>query len=414
MRGGDTSGLRAYNERLIITAIRQSGALSKAEIARATGLSGQAASVIVNALLEEGTLVKHDKVRGQVGQPYTPIALNPEGAFALGIKIGRRSTEVILVDFLGHIVAARHTSYPAPLCETALPLALGHARELLSTLTGRKAARVAGVGVAVPGQLHEWSAELGLAPGALDGWRDLDVAARLEAELGLPVTLYNDASAACAAEIAAGSAIHEGSALYLYLGTFVGGGLVIGGELYRGDQLNAAAIGSMPMACAGADGRPLQLIHQASVVLLEEALDAAGLDGRAVIAGTGRGGAAADAVFRGWCATAAASLARATVAAASVVDVRLAVVDGLLNPAWRDELLAALAEAAGRFNRAGLAPIEFVAGSIGPQARVLGAALLPLHRRFSPDPELLTRPAPAAAGPGEAAHGGAQPAGAAH
>ena len=114
MRGGDTTGLRAYNERLMITAIRQAGALSKAEIARTTGLSGQAATVIVNSLLDEGLLVKRDKVRGRVGKPFTPIALNPEGAYSIGIKIGRRSLEVLLVDFDGAIVASRSTSLSRP------------------------------------------------------------------------------------------------------------------------------------------------------------------------------------------------------------------------------------------------------------------------------------------------------------
>ena len=52
-RGGDQLGLRAYNKRMILNLIRQSGALPKAEIARLTGLSAQAVSVIVNALLKE-------------------------------------------------------------------------------------------------------------------------------------------------------------------------------------------------------------------------------------------------------------------------------------------------------------------------------------------------------------------------
>ncbi len=389
MRGGDSTGLRAYNERLIISAIRRRGKLSKAEIARETGLSGQAASVIVNALLDDRTLRKEEKVRGGVGQPYTPIDLNPEGAYALGVKIGRRSTEAILVNFRGEIVAARETAYAAPRVGTAAPLAESHARELIAALRPGDVARIAGVGVAAPDALHEWSAELGLPPGALDGWRQVDMAARLEQALGLPTTLYNDANAACAAEMALGDGIPGGSALYLYLGTFVGGGLVIGGRLHFGDRMNAGAIGSMPMVGADPDGRPRQLIHIASIIQLERALDAAGLDGQAIIAGREAPGAAADAVFAAWAETAAAGLARAVVAAASVVDIERAVIDGLLRPKWRAELIAALDAAMDRFNRAGLAPVEIVAGSIGARARVLGAALLPLHTRFSPDTELL-------------------------
>jgi hypothetical protein len=116
MRGGDTSGLRAYNERLIISAIRAGGAMSKAEIARATGLSVQAARVIVDALIDGETLLKLPKIRGLVGQPSTPIALNPAGAYSVGVKIGRRSLEVVLVDMMGDVVrkARMRQSVPLP------------------------------------------------------------------------------------------------------------------------------------------------------------------------------------------------------------------------------------------------------------------------------------------------------------
>ena len=278
MRGGDSTGLRAYNERLMITTIRQAGALSKAEIARTTGLSGQAATVIVNSLLDEGLLVKREKVRGRVGKPFTPIALNPEGAYSIGVKIGRRSLEALLVDFGGAVVASRSTPYSAPLPDRTMALATDSTMELVDSLKRDSRARIVGLGVAMPWVLHEWSDVLGLEREAIAAWREIDVAAELEAATGLPVSVYNDASAACAAEMIAGDRIVRSSALYIFLGSFVGGGVVIGGRLHRGGQLNAGALGSMPMDGTGDDGRPLQLIHQASVIDLERALAAAGFD----------------------------------------------------------------------------------------------------------------------------------------
>lgn len=387
MRGGDTSGLRAYNERLIVGAIRQAGALSKAEIARATGLSAQAASVIVNGLLGEKLLAKRQKVRGNVGQPQTPIALNPEGAYALGVKIGRRSVEAVLVDFLGAVVGGRHFAHAAPLPEPALAQAAQAVRELAALA---KPGRLAGLGVAMPGDLHEWSVELGQAPGALDGWRGLDVAAALTAATGFDATVCNDATAACAAELALGDAIVARSALYIYLGAFVGGGLVLDGRLHRGAQGNAAALGSMPMVGADAQGRARQLIHEASPLFLESALTAAGLEGAALIAGRAIA-PEAEAIFARWTEDAAPSLARVCVAAASVVDVQTVVIDGILNPAWRRALVAETRAALAGFNVAGLSPFTLMTGSIGEPARVLGAALLPLQQRFAPDPDLVLR-----------------------
>ena len=400
VRGGDTSGLRAYNERLIVGAIRQAGALSKAEIARATGLSAQAVSVIVNRLLAEKLLAKRGKVRGQVGQPQTPIALNPGGACGLGVKIGRRSVEAVLVDFLGAVVASRRFAHAAPLPGPALAQAAAAARELAALA---RPGRLAGLGVAMPGDLHEWAVELGQTPGALDGWRGLDVAGALAAATGLETTVSNDATAACAAELALGDAIACRSALYLYLGAFVGGGLVLEGRVHRGAQGNAAALGSMPMTGADANGRARQLIHDASPLFLETALNAAGLDGAALIAGR-CAAPEAEAVFARWLGAAAPALARACVAAASVVDVEVVVIDGILNPAWRRAVVGAVRAALAEFNTAGLSPFMLMTGSIGEPARVLGAALAPLQARFAPDPDLVLR-APARDGERRAPQG---------
>ena len=391
MRGGNSTGLRAYNERLTITAIRQAGALSKAEIARTTGLSGQAATVIVNSLLDKGFLVKREKVRGQVGKPFTPIALNPEGAFSLGVKIGRRSLEVLLVDLGGAVVASRSTAYRAPLPAHTMALATGTALELIDSLKRELRTRIVGLGVAMPWGLHEWSDVLGLQREAIAAWREIDVAAELEAATGLSVSLYNDATAACAAEMIAGDRIVRSSALYIYLGTFVGGGVVIDGRLHRGEQLNAGALGSMPMGETGDDGRPHQLIHQASVIDLERALTAAGLDVSEVF--DPRGTPDAEGIFDAWLRRAIEALARAVVSAMSVVDFEEVVIDGLLRPDRRRRVVDGVTRAYDRFNCTGLSPIEIATGSIGPKARVLGAALLPLIGRFSPDTDLLVKTA---------------------
>lgn len=389
MRGGDSTGLRAYNERVMITAIRQAGALSKAEIARTTGLSGQAATVIVNSLLDRELLVEREKVRGRVGKPFTPIALNPEGAFSMGVKIGRRSLEVLLVDFAGSIVASRSTPYPAPLPEQTMGLATDTAVELMNSLKRGLRARIVGLGVAMPWVLHEWSEVLGLEREAIAAWREIDVAAELASATGLSVSLYNDATAACAAEMIAGDRIDRRSALYIYLGTFVGGGVVINGRLYRGEQINAGALGSMPMDETGSEGRPRQLIHQASVIDLERALTAADFD----VSGrfSAHGPQDADDVFAAWLQCAVHALSRAVVSAMSVVDFEVVVIDGLLRPDWRRCVVDGVASAYGEFDCTGLSPIEIAAGSIGPKARVLGAALLPLIGRFSPDTDLLVK-----------------------
>ena len=93
--------MRVYNERLILSLMRRRGHLSKIEAARQTGLSVQTASAIMNHLQADGLLKRETPQRGRVGQPTVPFSLDPEGAFSLGLKIGRRSCDLVLIDFVG-------------------------------------------------------------------------------------------------------------------------------------------------------------------------------------------------------------------------------------------------------------------------------------------------------------------------
>jgi hypothetical protein len=91
-------GLRAYHSRLLLSLIRRHGSLPKAEIACRTKLSAQTVSVIIREFEQDGLLVKEDLRRGKVGQPLVPFSLNPEGAYFIGLKIGRRSGDLALRD----------------------------------------------------------------------------------------------------------------------------------------------------------------------------------------------------------------------------------------------------------------------------------------------------------------------------
>jgi hypothetical protein len=79
-RGSSQGGLRQYNERVVLQAIRLHGALPGAEIARLTGLTAQTVSMITKSLIDDGYLRKGEPVRGKVGQPSVPLSLAPDKA----------------------------------------------------------------------------------------------------------------------------------------------------------------------------------------------------------------------------------------------------------------------------------------------------------------------------------------------
>jgi predicted NBD/HSP70 family sugar kinase len=342
-------------------------------------------------------LVENEKVRGRIGQPMTPLSLNPAGAFSVGVKIGRRSVDAVLVDFRGAPVAKWRATYAAPLRGPTMRLAREAVERVTAGLSAAERPRIVGLGLAMPGQVHLWEAELGVERGALADWEHAAPAVELEAATGLPAQVHNDATAACAAELALGRGEMTANTLYVYIGSFVGGGVVVDGRLMHGGRGNAGAIGSMPMLARRAGEHPRQLIHEASLVFLEADLAAQGIDPSPVIDGTAED-AEAEAVFRAWCRRASLALARCAAAAASVIDFETVLIDGVLNPRWRHALRTATETAMDGFDLAGLSPVRFAEGALGADARMLGAAILPLHARFSPQPELLAR-VPAEDGP---------------
>ena len=113
-RGTNQAGMRAQNERLVLSLVRRHGPLAKSEIARMTGLSAQTVSVIMRHLEADRLLRRGEPQRGRVGQPSVPMSLDPEGAFFLGAKVGRRSLDFVLVDFVGGIRHQSRASYPFP------------------------------------------------------------------------------------------------------------------------------------------------------------------------------------------------------------------------------------------------------------------------------------------------------------
>ena len=139
--GANQVRVRAYNERLVLSLVRRHGSQSKAEIARRTGLSAQTVSVIMRALEKDGLLIRGAPVRGRVGQPSIPLHLNPDAVFSFGVKIGRRSADLVLMDFVGRIRLQLHQTYAYPLPQEIMGFITTGIRELERQMTGEQRRR---------------------------------------------------------------------------------------------------------------------------------------------------------------------------------------------------------------------------------------------------------------------------------
>jgi predicted NBD/HSP70 family sugar kinase len=330
-------------------------------------------------------------VRGRIGQPSVPLALNPDGAFSIGVKIGRRSTEWLLVDFTGAVRARRSMHYAAPDAQTLLPALREHLDALRHSL-GDLAPRLLGVGVAAPFQLGGWHKMLGLSEAQSGRWNELDLATEVQHLTDLPVSFAKDTSAACVAELISGRGHDLKTFLYLFVDTFVGGGLVINSHLHTGVHGNAGAVASVPLSVAEGqqvpekmpERTPEQLLKRASLWDLEQRYSAIGQDPTAAYDDR-----ALQAPFNTetqiWLGSAALGLAHCIVSGTAFLDLDAVVIDASCCRELLQQLIAQTQQALTHYSWEGLWPVKIVQGKVGPDAGALGGALLPLHAHFAPN-----------------------------
>jgi len=388
-RGSNHVGMRQFNERVVLQAIRLNGSLPKADLARLTGLTAQTIGLITTRLEDDGLLIRQDRVRGRIGQPSVPMALNPDGAFSLGIKIGRRSADWLLVDFTGAVRVRESLPYDFPDAAALIPQVQLRMRAIQDGM-GPLAQRLVGVGVAAPFNLGGWHKMLGLPQSVSDQWNHVDLLAQVQAMTDMPVSFAKDTQAACVAELVSGRGRDLKSFLYLFVDTFVGGGLVLNSHLHAGIHGNAGAVASLPLQVASGRGVPEQLLAHASLWELEQHYKRAGLEPTAAY--DDRALAAAYAPLTdAWIASAAQGLAQCVVSGTAFLDLDAVIIDGSISRTMLQRLIDETTRALRSYNWEGLWPAKVIAGSIGSDARALGGALLPLHENFAPDRDLFLK-----------------------
>lgn len=390
-RGSNHAGMRQFNERVVLQAIRLHGSLPKAEIARLTHLTAQTVQVIIARLEADGLVRKLEPLRGRVGQPSVPMALDPDGAFSIGIKIGRRSMDMLLVDFTGRTRERLALGYDFPEPHTLFGEIDTRLKRLRKALPVALRDRLHGIGVAAPLSLGGWHDVLGVDASRAARWDGIDIRARVAAMSELPVAFVKDTAAACVAELVAGRGREMRSFFYVFVDTFIGGGLVIDSHLHAGIHGNAGAAGSLSLGAAPA-GRaaPAQLLSVASLFELERRLRAAGLDGAAATDGRALEPPWRE-TTRAWLRDAAPGVALAIHDAACLLDLEGVILDGSFDTALRDALIGEVTTAMDGYDWEGVARPTLLAGTIGSDARAIGGALVPLYANFAPDRDLFLK-----------------------
>jgi predicted NBD/HSP70 family sugar kinase len=240
--------LRNLNERTVLDAIRAGAPISRAEIARRSGISKPTVSLALQSLLESN-LVRETTERPD-GPGYGAVYFEPvpDAALVLGLDVGARFVRGAICDLAGTIRARQDVELPVAVVPEAVA-AIERLRTSLFAASGLDPARVDGVVVGVPGVVESETGLLRLAENVA-GLEGRAFADELQSGLDLQVTLENDINLAALGEQWQGVARGVDDFVFLSIGTGMGAGLVLRGELHRGRH---GAAGEIDFALVGVD-----------------------------------------------------------------------------------------------------------------------------------------------------------------
>jgi predicted NBD/HSP70 family sugar kinase len=236
---------RAHNRSLLLQTLFHQGAMSRADLARETGLTRVTISDLVAELIADGFVAEMGiREASGPGKPAILVDLDRTGHRIVGFDLSGSDMLIGAVLTLdGEIVARREVAVPDAdrLVDTVV--------ELARALVGDSEAPVLGIGVGTPGVVDDHGVIV-TAPNF--GWAGFDLEGALRNALGLPVLVANDANAAVLAEYTFGGSAED--VLLVKVGRGVGSGLLAGGQPLRGSRFAAGEIGHVTV---GTDGGPL-------------------------------------------------------------------------------------------------------------------------------------------------------------
>jgi predicted NBD/HSP70 family sugar kinase len=244
--GSSPSLLRRLNTTLILDTIRREGPISRAALARATGISKPTVNQVAELLLARGFVAETDgaqEVPRRPGPRARLLRFRAELGHVLGVDVGADKALALVADLSGHVVATARREVSGRGRDAVLAQLEGAARDALDAAgVAASDLRVAGVGT--PGVVDPATGTISLAP-QIDGWDGLDLGGRLQRSLGCPVVADNETRLSLLAECWRGAARDVEHVAYVQVGIGIGGALLIDGRLVRGKSGAAGEISYM-------------------------------------------------------------------------------------------------------------------------------------------------------------------------
>ena len=379
LQGTNLEYTKAYNFRIVLETIRKMGPISRAEVARQTGLTAQTVSNITRKLLESRLVNEAERIQTGRGAPATNLVINPDGAFSIGLDLDEEHLTGVLIDLEGNLRERVYYELSNSEPSEALRVMEEAAMELVSN-----------------GSLDEnevWGIGVGL-PGPLDVWGSVPVAETLNRRLRLPVILENNATAAAIAERWYGAGRDIPTFFYLFFGLGLGGGLIVDGHPYDGFFGNAGEIGFVTAPFPDDEIRMFDDPHlgiyfnlpRLRLLLEEKGISVSRHDDLVDLLEVN------NPILVDWLVEGAERLAQIIPVIAYVVDPAALIFGGRLPDALIDRLMEEVQRALPKhLMKSRPFRLELLRGRAGGDATALGVATLPMYEAFAPTHNVLLK-----------------------
>jgi predicted NBD/HSP70 family sugar kinase len=380
---------RQHNHRLVLRAVYEFGPISRAEVARSTGLTRTTVSDVVTDLLDDGMVEEVGRGPSSGGKAPILLSIVGDARQVIGLDLGEAVFAGALVNLNGEVRRVVELPVDGRNGDDALALVFRLVDELLADAT----VSPLGIGVGTPGLVD---ARTGTILWAVNlDWQDLPLGGLLAERYGLPTNIANDSQAAALAEYTFGDGPRQANLVTIKIGRGIGAGLVLNGSLFQGDGFGAGEIGHVAVVDDGAacrcggfgcletvassraiSARALALASELGTPLVAAATEELTFD--AVLAAYHAG----DQAARTAALEAARFLGRAVAGLIGALNIRRIVLDGPVT-AFGDEWLAAVRDESARRSFGLLGRnTEIAVGRLTPNVVVLGASALLITREL--------------------------------
>lgn len=235
--------MRIVNGIQLLNLIREQGPVSRAELAKLSGLSKPTVSEQVGRLLSVGLAVETGQ--GQAGEAGgkrpTLVKFNAAAGRVAGISVGAEVTRIAVADLDGKL---QRTTEFATLAREGADILLVRIAQALTTLLRGGGPRLRAIGAGVPGRV-DCGTGVVLESGSVFGWQNVDLGYPLAKRFGCPVRIDNDANVALTAELHSGAASEAHTAVLIRAETGIGSAVAIGRRIHHGANWAAGEIGHL-------------------------------------------------------------------------------------------------------------------------------------------------------------------------